>query len=78
MAMLMVLAVTNNSASPTAKQIQPMNTVRSPIIDTKLRANARSVSARTSDEVFSKALLIAPVTRCISSMERTFTHQVPT
>ena len=76
--MLMVLADTNSKVNTTTVEIEPIRILMLPHMDTMLIWNARSVSARTSAEVFSKALLMESTTTGISSMLRTLTHQVPT
>ena len=69
---------TTDSVKTTTLQIEPIRTLTLPSIEMKLSWKARSVSARTSEDVFAKVSLMALITRGISSAERAFTHQVPT
>ena len=76
--MLIVLAETSTSVKTTTLEIEATNTFTFPIIEMKLSWKARSLSARTSAELFAKARLTVSITFGMSSMDFTFNHHMPT
>ena len=76
--MLIVLTATSNNVNTTTVAIEPIRILMFPHIETKLIWNARSVSARTSAELFANALLMRSITNGASSADVARTHHAPT
>ena len=78
MAMLMVLTVTSSNVKTTTELMEPISSFTLPSMLMKLIWNARSVSARTSAAVFSKALFTRPITSLATPADATRRYHVPT